>query len=247
MPGRDVPGRPHPPQLPAVTTGARCRAPQAPGGTRTLAAVAPAVKRPDLLSTRLRDQRPPRPGTDARPPAPWMPPKAAPQRSATRPTSWYRPPYHSSGSPSPSPIATTSPIAIVWSPPAINSRSVHATHDRAPSMIGTSFLEAVRHRLELLGLGHLRGEHLGHVLLVGAQHVDPEAAGLADDRERAGVVLEAHERQQRVQRQRAQRVGGHAAGRRRSRARDHRDAGREPPEHLAEQLRIGLDRHRRPL
>ena len=118
----------------------------------------PAVKEPDLPCDRRGISDHARPGTDAGNsaqararnvghraefPCRTGPTDAAAggpkdQRSATSPTSWYRPAYQSNGSPPPSPIATTSPIAIVWSPPAINSRSVHATHDRAPSMIGTS-------------------------------------------------------------------------------------------------------------
>ena len=66
---------------------------------------------------------------------------------------------HSSGSPSPSPSAMTSPIAIVWSPPAISSRSSHAAQASAPSMIGMPCLDPVLDALELLGLGQLRGEH----------------------------------------------------------------------------------------
>ena len=133
----------------------------------------------------------------------------------------------------------TSPIAIVWSPPEIRSRSSHAAHASEPSMIGTPCSKPVVDALELLGLGQLRGEHAGEVLLLGAQDVDGEPARLAHDRQRPGLILEAHERQQRLQRQRAQRVGGHPALARGPGAGDHRHAGGEPAENLAEQLGIG--------
>ena len=77
------------------------------------------------------------------------------------------------------------------------------------------------------------------VLLVGGEHVHGEAAGLAHDRQRAGVVLKADQRQQRLQGQRAQRVGRHAAGAGGPGARDHGDARGEAAEHLAEELGIG--------
>ena len=64
---------------------------------------------------------------------------------------------------------------------------------------------AVSDRLELLRLGQLRGEHSRHVLLMALSTLTanrPRLAGRSPAS--ASVVLEAHEREQRVERQRAQ-------------------------------------------
>ena len=132
----------------------------------------------------------------------------------------------------------TSPIAIVWSPPAISSRSSHTAHASGPFDHRRALLEPVRHPIELLALGELRGEDARELALLRAQHVDSKPAGLAHDREGPRLVFEADQRQERVQRQRAEGVRGHAALARGPGTGDHRDSGGKPPEYFAKQFRI---------
>ena len=100
--------------------------------------------------------------------------------------------------------------------------------------------DAVRDQLELLLHRQLGRELARQLLLAGAQHVDREAAGVAHDAQRAGAVVEAHQHQQRVQRQRADGVGGHAHGTAPVQPRDHRHSGREVAHHGPKALPVAL-------
>jgi flavin reductase (DIM6/NTAB) family NADH-FMN oxidoreductase RutF len=95
-------------------------------------------------------------------------------------------------------------------------------------------VHAVGHAGELLLLRQLGGEEPRQVLLAGREHVDAEAPGLAHHRQRARAVVEAHEQQHRVQRQRADRVRGHPDRAHRRRRGHDRDAGGEVAHHGAE-------------
>ena len=139
--------------------------------------------------------------------------------AATRTARGTSPRYHSSGSPSARSIATTSPIAISWSPAGISSRRSQTIHASAASRIGMPASSRCGTSRSFSRLGHLRGEHARDVLRARAQHVDGEAAGVAHERQRARALLEADERQQRVERDRADGVRGHAALARRPGAR----------------------------
>jgi len=89
---------------------------------------------------------------------------------------------------------------------------------------------------ELLVLGQLGGEQAGQLLLPGGKHVDAETLGLGDQRERARLVGEADQQQQRVQRERADGVRGHPHRAELRAGRHDGDPGREMTHHGAEAL-----------
>ena len=104
-------------------------------------------------------------------------------------------------------------------------------------------LELVGDPLELLALGSLGGEHPRQRVLLVAQYVHGEAAGPADDGQRARRVVEAHEHEQGIQRERAQRVDRQAAGAVGTACRHHRDPGGEMRDHPAIVALVGADGH----
>src|SRR6185312_1103568 len=108
-------------------------------------------------------------------------------------------------------------------------------------------LESVRNRPQLLPLRRLRGEHARDVLRAGTQHVDGEAAGVAHERQRARALLEADEREQRVERDGADGVRRQAALTRRTGDRDDGDAGGEVAEDGAVAVRVERLRHAAPV
>ena len=76
--------------------------------------------------------------------------------------------------------SSTSPTAITWSPPSCRSRSSQATQATAPSRIGHAVaLGASRPRRHFSVVRGLGREAARELLLVGGEHVDPEAARLA--------------------------------------------------------------------
>ena len=104
--------------------------------------------------------------------------------------------------------------------------------------------EPVRNAGDLLRLGHLRGERRRDRPLIGVEEVDGKAARVADRVERPCPIREADEGKQGLEGERAERVRGHPPGSGRTRGRDHGDPGREPAEHLAEDLWVALGCHR---
>jgi hypothetical protein len=96
---------------------------------------------------------------------------------------------------------------------------------------GDAVADLVGDAVELVGLGALGGEDGGDLALVAGQDVDGEAAGLADDREGPGGVLEADEEEEGLEREGADGVGGHPAGPGGPEAGDDRDTGGEVTDH----------------
>ena len=122
--------------------------------------------------------------------------------------------------------SVTSPVTITWSPAAITSRRSQATQTRASSIAGRPSRSLQATPGPLLGHRRLGGEGAGDRLLARVQDADPEAVGGLDGEQGAGAAVEAGEHQHRLDRERADGVGGRPGRALGAAGGDDRDAGR---------------------
>ena len=99
-------------------------------------------------------------------------------------------------------------MTITWSPPAITSRRSQAIQTRASSIAGMPSRSLQATPCPLLGHRRLGREGAGDLLLAGVQDADAEAVGGLDGEQGARAAVEAGEHQHRLDRERADRVGG---------------------------------------
>ena len=106
--------------------------------------------------------------------------------------------------------STTSPTPIRWSPPGSRSRSSQASPRGSPSSAGTPSRSDQSTPSNFSRLGHLRGEPRRDLLLVVGEELDAEPARMLARPRACAPSREADDHQRRVQRERGDRVGGHA-------------------------------------
>ena len=135
--------------------------------------------------------------------------------------------------------AVTSPVTITWSPPAITSRRSQATQTRASSIAGTPSRSLQATPSHFSATGALVAKDAGDRLLAGVQDADPEAVRRLDREQGARAAVEAGEHQHRLDRERADRVGGRAGRAVGAGGGDDGDAGRQQRHRGAEAGWVG--------
>ena len=166
---------------------------------------------------------------------------STPTATTSRPSATSRPPSRTSASPAAgtrrrgrpagrprrSPGRATSPVTITWSPAAITSRRSQAIQTRASSIAGTPArsLQATPAHFSATGALVAKERAIGSWPL--CRTLIAEAVGGLDGEQGAGAAVEAGEHQHRLDRERADGVGGRPGGSVGAAGGDDRDARRQ--------------------